>query len=253
MRKALLGTMFLAAAFPAHAATLRVLSGGATLEVEKTLAAEFTKQTGTMIAFDSGTAGQVQQKVEAGDGADVVVASVAVIDMLDKEGKLKPGTKAMIARAGIGVAARAGAPKPDISTPDKFRAAMLAAKSVIYPDPASGASSGIAAAHVFERLGIAGQMAEKTKVQPGGLTAERVASGEVELAIQNISELLPVKGVVVVGPLPVELQTYTTYSAGVGAKSADPKAAQAFIAYLVRTGAAASWKAGGLEPAPAKN
>jgi molybdate transport system substrate-binding protein len=227
MRKALLGILLLAAP-NAHAAALHVLTGGATLEVEKTLGSEFTKQTGTSITFDTGTAGQVQQKVEAGDMADVIVASAAVIDTLDKEGRLKAGTKTMLVRAGIGVAARAGAPKPDISTPDKFRAAMLAAKSVIYTDPASGASSGIATAHVFERLGIAGQMAGKTRVQPGGLTAERVASGEIELAIQNISELIPVKGVVVVGPLPAELQTYTTYSAGVGAKSSDAKAAQAF-------------------------
>jgi molybdate transport system substrate-binding protein len=168
--------------------------------------------------------------------------------MLDKEHLVKAGSKIVLARAGIGVAARQGAPKPDISTPETFKAAMLAAKSIIYTDPASGASSGIATARMFATLGIAEQMKPKTTLQPGGFTAEKVASGQIEFAIQNISELIPVKGVVVIGPLPAALQTYTTYSAAIGAKSADPKTAQAFLEFLTHAQAAPVWKAGGLEP-----
>lgn len=224
-----------------------MLTGGATLEVERALADDFTKQTGTKVVFDTGTAGQVQKKVESGDTADVIVASAAVMDALERQGLIRPKTTSIVARAGIGVAVRAGAPKPDISTPEKFRAAMLAAKSVIYTDPASGASSGIATASVFRRLGISGQMMAKTTLQPGGRTAERVASGEIDLAIQNISELLPVKGIAIVGPLPADLQTYTVYAAGIGAKSADTKTAQAFISYMTRAQARPRWTEGGLE------
>ena len=126
---------------------------------------------------------------------------------------------------------------------------MLGAKSVTYMDPAAGASSGIATAKILKELGIADQMAPKTKLTESGYSAERVASGEVEMAIQNISEIVPVKGVQLAGPLPAPLQVYTVYSAGVASNSVNPKEAMDFIRFLIRAESARTWQDAGIEPA----
>ncbi len=142
-----------------------------------------------------------------------------------------------------------GSSLPDLGTPDKFKDAMLNARSITYMDPAAGASSGIATAKILKELGIADEMSKKTKLTESGYSAERVASGEVELAIQNISEIVPVKGVRLAGPLPEPLQVYTAYSAGVATNSVNPKEATDFIRFLTRAESAAIWKAAGIEPA----
>src|SRR5437867_10251432 len=134
----------------------------------------------------------------------------------------------------MGVGVRDGAPKPDISTVDAFKRALLEAKSIVYVDPASGATSGTHFASVLQKLGIADAVKPKTKLVPGGYPAELVAKGEVELVVHQISEIVPVKGVALVGPLPKDLQKITTYSAGLAARSAVPEAARAFIAFLAR-------------------
>jgi molybdate transport system substrate-binding protein len=126
---------------------------------------------------------------------------------------------------------------------------MLKARSITYMDPAAGASSGIATAKILRDLGIADEMAKKTKLTETGYSAERVASGEVELAIQNVSEILPVKGVRLAGPLPEPLQVYTVYSAGVASNSVNPKEAMDFIRFLIRKESAQAWQAAGVEPA----
>jgi molybdate transport system substrate-binding protein len=126
---------------------------------------------------------------------------------------------------------------------------MLRAKSVTYMDPAQGASSGIATAKILKDLGIAEEVAKKTKLTQSGYSADRVASGEVEIAIQNVSEIVPVKGVKLAGPLPEPLQVYTSYAAGVATKSLAPKEATDFIRFLVRAEANAHWKEAGIEPA----
>jgi molybdate transport system substrate-binding protein len=232
----------------AGAVELRVLTAGAMQEVEREAAAEFTRATGHTLVITPGTVGQIQQRLNAGEAADIVVLSAPALAMLRQAGGLKRGSDIVLARIGIGVGARAGAPRPDISTPDAFRAAMLAARSVVHMDPATGASSGIATAKIFESLGIAAAMEPKTILQTEGYTADRVASGEAELAIQNMSEIIPVKGAVLVGPLPPALQTYTTYAAGIGARSAQPDAAKAFLDHLARAETQAHWDAAGIEP-----
>ncbi len=125
----------------------------------------------------------------------------------------------------------------------------MKAKSLTYMDPGAGASSGIATAKIMRDLGIAEDVAKKTKLTQSGYSADRVASGEVELAIQNVSEIVPVKGVKLAGMLPEPLQVYTAYSAGVATKSVNPKEATDFIRFLARAEASARWKEAGIEPA----
>src|SRR2546428_7535811 len=146
----------------------------------------------------------------------------------------------------MGVAVREGAPKPDISTPEALKQALLAAKSLVYVDPGQGATSGIHFAGVLERLGIADAVRAKTRLVPGGYPAELVARGEVELVAHQISEIVPVKGVTLVGRLPKDLQKITTYSAGLAARSAVPEAARAFIAFVARPAFKARFAGAGL-------
>jgi molybdate transport system substrate-binding protein len=142
-----------------------------------------------------------------------------------------------------------GAPKPDISTVDKFKQALLAAKSVAYIDPASGGSSGIYVDKLLVKLGIADQIRPKTKLKNGGHVADLIVSGEAELGIHQISEIVPVKGATLVGPLPKEIQNTTTYAAGLSTSVKDKDAAKELIDYLSGPDAAAVLKSKGMEPA----
>jgi molybdate transport system substrate-binding protein len=150
-----------------------------------------------------------------------------------------------IARTAIGVAVREGAPKPDISTVDAFKRALLEAKSIVYNDPAIGATSGIHFASVLQRLGIADAVKSKSVLWQGGYAAEAILKGQAELCVHQISELLPVKGVVMVGPLPAELNKVTTYSSSLLPSASD--AGRAFHAYLARPEFRAKFAAAGLD------
>jgi molybdate transport system substrate-binding protein len=141
-----------------------------------------------------------------------------------------------------------GAPKPDVGTVEAFKKTLLEAKSVAYNDPKSGASSGIYTAQLLDKLGISEQIKPKAKLMQGGHVAELVISGEAEIGLQQISEIVPVKGVTFAGPLPSEIQNYTTYAAGVGAKARSAGAARALLDALASPGAAAELKAKGMEP-----
>ena len=144
---------------------------------------------------------------------------------------------------------RAGAPQPDVSSVDAFKQALLAAKSVAYIDPASGGSSGIYVAGLLDKLGIADQVKPKTKLKHGGYVADLIVAGEAELGIHQISEIVPVKEVTLVGPLPAEIQNYTVYAAGLGANAKDADAAKALIKALTGPAAADVLKSRGMEPA----
>jgi molybdate transport system substrate-binding protein len=242
-------TASLAYAGGALAIEINVLSAGAVQEAEKTLAADFRRATGNRITFTVGTVGQIQEKLKSGAPADVIVVSTAALQQLEKAGDVRTQASAVLGRIGIGVGVREGAEVPDISTPEKFKEAVLKAKSVTYMDPAVGASSGIATAKIMKDLGIDEDVAKKTVLTQSGYSADRVASGEVELAIQNVSEIVPVKGVRLAGPLPAPLQVYTSYAAGVATQSTNPKESMDFIRFLTRPEAAARWKDAGIEPA----
>src|SRR5712692_4431789 len=216
----------------AEAAEVKVLSAGAVRAVVTEVADVFAKESGHSVKGTFGTVGVVRGKLAAGEPADVVIATDAAIDEMAKQGLVVAGTRTDVARAGVGVGVREGAPHPDISTAEAFTQALLAAKSIVYVDPAQGATSGIHFASVLKRLGIADQVKDKTILWPGGYAAEAVQKGQAEIVVHQISEILPLKGVSLVGPLPADLQKVTIYSAGLAAKAATPEAARAFIGFL---------------------
>jgi len=244
---ALVAAVATAAVGHAQAAEVKVLSGGAVRAIVTDLAEAFHQETGHTVTLAFGTVGVIRQRLTAGEPVDVVIMSDAAIDETARQGAVVPGTRTDIARTGMGVAVREGAPKPDISTPEALKQALLAAKSLVYVDPGQGATSGIHFAGVLERLGIADAVRAKTRLVPGGYPAELVARGEVELVAHQISEIVPVKGVTLVGPLPKDLQKITTYSAGLAARSAVPEAARAFIAFVARPAFKARFAGAGLD------
>ena len=231
----------------ADAAEIKVLSAGAVKGVVTELAEAFKQETGHTVTLTFGTAGELRQKVAAGEPADVVIVTDTALVALAATNAVIPDTRADIARTAIGVAVREGALLPDISTPDALKQTVLAAKSLVYVDPGRGATSGIHFAGVLQRLGIADTVKGKTLLWPGGYAAEAVAKGQAELCVHQISEILPVKGVTLVGPLPRELQKITTYSAAVPARAAAPEVGRAFIAFLTRPSFKAKFAVAGLD------
>jgi molybdate transport system substrate-binding protein len=231
---------------PAGAGEVRLASAGAVQAVVRDLVAAYEKETGNKVAATFGPVGVVR-KTLAAEPTDVVVLSDTAIEAAMKDGSVVAGSRSDIARTAMGIGVRDGAPRPDISTPEALKQTLLAAKSITYVDPAQGATSGIHFASVLQRLGIAEQVKAKTRLVPGGYPAELVAKGEVELVAHQISEIMPVKGVTLVGPLPRELQKLTIYSAGVAARSAAPELARGFVAFLMRPQFRPKFAAAGLD------
>ena len=230
----------------ADAAEIRVLSAGAVRAIVTELARAFEKESGHTVALEFGTVGVTRKRLAAGP-ADLVIMTDVAIDETSREGAVVAGSRADIARTGMGVGVREGAARPDISTSEAFKQALLAAKSVTYVDPAQGATSGIHFAGLLQKLGIADAMKPKTTLVPGGYPAELVARGEVEMVVHQISEIVPVKGVALVGPLPKDIQKVTTYSAGLTTKAATPEVARAFVAFLTSPAMKARFAAAGLD------
>jgi molybdate transport system substrate-binding protein len=233
----------------ATAAEVKVLTAGAFKQVVLALVPDFEKQTGNKVVVDNDTAGGLKKRIEGGEVFDVAVITPAVIDDLAGAGKIAANSRVNLANVGIGVVVKEGAPKPDVSTVEAFKRALLAAKSVAYIDPASGGSSGIYIDKLLERLGIADQIRPKARLKNGGYVADLVASGEAELGLHQISEIIPVKGVALVGPLPNEIQNTTTYAAGLSASARDKDAAQTLIKMLSGPEAAVVLKSKGMDPA----
>jgi molybdate transport system substrate-binding protein len=250
MRALVLATLFAAAvAVPAAgAADIKVLTAGAFKQVVLALVPDFEKTTDHKVTLDNDTVGALVKRIEGGEAFDVAILSPAAIDSLTKAGKIAPGAPAL-ARVGVGVVVKAGAPPPDIATVDAFKQALLAAKSVAYIDPAAGGSSGIYVAGLLDRLGIADAVKPKARLIKGGAVAEHVVAGEAEIGIHQISEILPVKGATLVGPLPKDIQNYTVYAAGVAAAARNGDAAKALVAFLAGPAAAPVLQAKGMEPA----
>jgi molybdate transport system substrate-binding protein len=235
----------------AHAATkaneLKVLTAGAFKSAVVALVPEFEKASGNRVVVANDTVGALAKRIAAGETFDVVVMTPAAVDELAATGRVIPGSRTDLVRVGVGVMVKAGAPKPDVSTVDAFKKAVLAAKSVSYIDPASGGSSGIYVAKLLERLGIADQVKPKEKLKQGGYVADYISSGEAELGIHQISEIVLAPGVTLVGPLPEEVQNYTVYSAGIAAATRHADAARALIAVLSGPSAQALFKSKGME------
>lgn len=231
----------------AAAAEVRVFSAGAVRAIVTELAQAFQQETGNSVTLSFGTVGVTRGKLAGAEPVDVVIMTDVAIDDVAKQGAVVPGTRADLARTGMGLGVREGAPRPDIATSEAFKQTLLSAKSIVYVDPKQGATSGIHFASVLDRLGIAEAVRGKSQLVPGGYPAEKVASGEAEVVVHQISEIVPVKGVTLVGPLPPDLQKVTVYSAGLAARSTAPEAARAFIAFLTRPAFKAKFAAAGLD------
>jgi molybdate transport system substrate-binding protein len=233
---------------PATGAELHFIGGAATQEVVAHMAEEFGEANGHSFDMNVGPMGTVRRLVDEGIPADIIIASTVVMEDFLAAGKVVAGSTVPVGHIGVGVAVREGAPMPAIGTVDEFKETILSARAITHMDPAAGASSGIAVARTFQELGIADQVAGKTVLQSSGYSAERVVSGEADIALQNISELMAVEGVTVVGYLPEEIQTFTTYVAGVAAESENKDEAAAFISYLTRDEGDELWLEAGIAP-----
>ena len=225
---------------------MRVLCTNGLKTVMLDLAPEFERAIGTKAVITWGSANGLLQELEAGAGGDLAILTAEAIDGLIKEGKVVAGSRVDLARSGIGVAVRKGAPKPDIGSSDALRRVLLAAKSVAH---SKTGMSGIYFPTVLARLGIADEMKPKIVTpEPGTPVGEVVAKGGAEIGVQQISELLPVAGIEIVGPLPAALQRITIFSAGVLTAAKEPEAARALVQF-VATASRPLLKDKGLEPA----
>jgi molybdate transport system substrate-binding protein len=232
----------------AHAATIKVLTGGAFKQAVMAMVPAFEARTGHKVEVDNDTAGALQKRIAGGEAFDLAIITPPVLQALAGQGHVAAAGIVPLARVAIGVAVKSGTPAPEIGTVDQFKQAVLNARKVAYIDPAAGGSSGIYLDGLFTRMGIADQVRAKAVLVPGGLVADRLTKGEADLAIHQISEIIPVPGVTLVGPLPESIQNYTTYAGAVGSRAANVEAAQAFLAALSGAQAAEVLRSKGMLP-----
>ena len=231
MRIVLVALCLLAGLGSAAAADLKLLTAGAYKPVALELVPEFEKRTGHKVTVENDTAGGLARRVAAGEYFDVVVMPPGRMGPL-LGNRLVESSAKVLARVGIGVAVKQGAPVPDISSVEAFKKTLLAARAIAYTDPASGGTAGTYLANLFEKMGIAAELKPKTVLVKGGYSAEKIVTGEAEIALQPTSELLAVPGTMLVGPIPLEVQHYIAYSGGVSAASRNPAAAEALLLML---------------------
>jgi molybdate transport system substrate-binding protein len=247
----LFGALLLSGA--AGAAEVRVMISGGLTAAYNALVPEFERATGHKVLTAYGpsmgtTVNAIPVRLERGEPADVLIMVGYALGDLVKQGKVVADSRIDLVKSPIGVAVKSGAPKPDISTADAVRRALLAAKSVAYSDSASGV---YVSTEMFGKLGIADAMKDKAKKIPATPVGEIVAHGEAEIGLQQISELKPVAGIDIVGPLPDDLQKITVFSAGVASVAKEPDAGKALIKFLASPAARAEIVRSGMEPIPA--
>jgi molybdate transport system substrate-binding protein len=242
----MLGVLGMLSLGEVQAAEITVLTSQGVVSAVRDLAPAFERASGhrVVVSFEAGPS--LMNKIDSNAPADLVTHYPRAIDDLIKTGKVLAGSRVDFARGGIGLAVRAGAPKPDIGSVEAFRRSMLAAKSVAY---SKTGASGLYVAKLMERLGIAEQMAGKTQLVDGVPVAEVVAKGEAEIGLQQINVILPVAGIEYAGPLPSELQDYVEFAAGVLAVSKEPEVARALVKFMSAPEAASLIRRSGMEPA----
>jgi molybdate transport system substrate-binding protein len=240
--------VLLAQSFPAAAAELKVLSAAAMVPVLSELSLQFERTTAhkLMVSFD--VVGVLRQQIAAGETFDVAILTASAINDLIKDGKIVADTRTDIARSGLGVIIRTGAPKHDISSADTFKQTLLNAQSIAYT---KGTPSAAHLETLFDRLGIAEQMKSKSKVhQETGATEQAVAAGEAELGFMTLSIILNMPGAELLGPLPPELQNYVVYTGGVATSAQHPEAAKTLIQFLTSNSAVPVIRAKHMELGP---
>jgi molybdate transport system substrate-binding protein len=245
-------TSLLLLAGPVHGAEIKVMISGGFSAAYRDLVADFERTTGHTVVTTRGpsmgaTPEAIPNRLQRGEPADVLIMVGDALDDLIKQGHVVAWSRVDLARSRIGMAVRAGAPKPDISSVEAFKRTLLEAKSIAYSDSASGVYLATA---LFPRLGIADAMQGKSKRIEGDPVGAVVARGDAEIGFQQISELLPVPGIDYVGPLPPEIQRVTVFSAGLAVAAKEPEAARALLAFLASPAAASAITRSGLELGP---
>jgi molybdate transport system substrate-binding protein len=230
-------------------AEIKVYSSIGVRSAAEELFRKFEQASGHRLVLVWGTAPMLIKRIEGGETSDVLILSRAGIETLKQQGKVAPGSDVTLASSGVGIAVKAGAPKPDISSPEALKRTLLAAKSIAYSEPSAGGASGVYFAKLLERMGIAEAMKPKTKYPPpGGFSGELLLTGEAELAVQQKPELLHVAGAEIVGMLPGDLNLVTEFAAGMMPGSKNVDAGSALIKMLLSSEAAAVFRSKGLDP-----
>ncbi len=232
----------------AGAAEVKLATSVALTAALDALAPQVAEATGHKLAITYGLNADLRKRMLEGESADVIILSHGVMEELKKGDRLTADPIVDVASTYIAVAVRAGAPKPDIATVEAFKAALLAAKSLVYADPAKGGASGVYFAKIAERLGIADQLKPKTMLVPGAQAADVVAKGDAEMGIAQASEIVPVGGAQLVGPFPGDLGNTLVFTAGIGKGASSADAAKAVIRFLTAPERAAFWKSKGFTP-----
>ena len=245
---ALLAICLLAPSNRAFSAELKVLSSTALKAAMEELTPQFEHTSEYKLAITYGPSAALKPRIEAGEAFDLALITPASIDELIKQGRIEPGSRSNIGRTGIGVAIRAGAPRPDIGTAAAFKRALLEAKSITYGDPARGGLSSVYFIGLLERLGIADQIKAKARLGTASEGVRPVAAGEAELGIGQASEIPLVPGVELLGLFPAELQSYTDVTAGISAHAKEADGAKALIKFLTAPASVPVFKAKGFEP-----
>jgi len=227
-------------------ADVKVLGTVALKGVLAEYAPELAKSTGAGMSYVWGPTGVVYDHCRAGEAHDIIIAVPEAVDTMIAEGHVVKGSNVDFTKSIVGVAVRAGAPHPKITTVEDLKAALRAAKSVAYTNPATQAASGLYVAKLLNDWGMTEEINAKAKLGSGGPVAEFLASGEAEIALQQLSEHMLVKGIEVVGPVPNEIQRVTTMTVGLGSRAENPAAAKALIAWLSSPAAHPVFKRHGL-------
>jgi len=239
--------IFGAASLLAQPASIRVLVSNGVRAVVEDLQPQCEKTIGHPLAIEYSAAALLKQNVDAGEQFDVAFLTTEVTDELIKEGKVTAESRVDLGRVGVGIGIRAGAPKPDISSPDALKRTLLNAKSITYAK--DGAARKLIE-KIYDRLGITNEVQPKIMLQSvPGRPQTAVADGQAEMVMTLISEILPVKEVELVGPVPKELQSYVSFRGGVSADTKNAEASRAVVKFFTSSKAAAAYRARGLEPA----
>ncbi len=250
MSRFFLALWLVCASHLAHAVELKVLTAGAFKPVLVALQPEFEQRTGHRLLIVNDTAGALQRRIAGGEVFDVVVSSPASLKALQASHLSPQQAPVPVARVAIGVAVRQGAPLPDISSVAAFRKLLQDTPRLAMIDPASGGSSGIYLARLFEQWGITAALREKLVLVNGGLVAQKLVDRSADVALHQISEILAVPGAVLVGPIPAEIQNYTVYAAAASATTAQAQAVAELLAALASPQLRTVLQAKGMEAAP---
>jgi molybdate transport system substrate-binding protein len=236
--------ILLASGLGAQTPPIRILASNAVKAVLEDLRPQAERTVGRPLDVEFGLVAVLNERVRAGAPFDVAIFTTEATDNLIKEGKLVAGTRTDFGRVGVGLGIRAGAPKPDIGTPEAIKQALLNARSIAY---APNGASTVYTTRMLERLGIAEAMKPKTVLQASDLSTAAVAQGRTDFVITLMSEIVPVPGVELLGPLPPEFQGYVGFAAGVNTAARDAQAARALLQFLVGPAGAPVFRAKGLE------